>query len=353
MSVTTLNGADIETLLAPSGTRGQPLEGFDETYVDIVDYIIRCTHRIWEQKDVGLIRTHYSQDCPVHTLTGTISSTDAVIAGTLRTLSGFPDRTLYGEAVIWSGNESEGYLSSHRIVSHATNSGPSEFGAPTGRRVCFTTVADCLCRQNRIVEEWLVRDNSAIALQLGLAPRDIARRQAQTDRAASEEPQVWRTQQIDAIRHMPVTPFPDGAAPTPDTPHEFARWLFDAVWNHKRLKQVRDVYAPNASWSGPGGRRLFGWGEITGWIAALLSTFSGARVAIDHVGMVETSRGREIALRWRLAGRHDGPALYGPASGRDVLILAITHWLVESGRITEETTIFDEIAVLRQIEGGL
>ncbi|MDX1413776.1 MAG: hypothetical protein R3293_06265, partial [Candidatus Promineifilaceae bacterium] len=33
---------------ANSGRR-QELEGFDEDYVDIVDYIVRCTHKIWEE----------------------------------------------------------------------------------------------------------------------------------------------------------------------------------------------------------------------------------------------------------------------------------------------------------------
>ena len=29
------------------------MKGFEDTYVDIVDYIIRITHRIWEDQDVG------------------------------------------------------------------------------------------------------------------------------------------------------------------------------------------------------------------------------------------------------------------------------------------------------------
>jgi hypothetical protein len=44
--------------------------------------------------------------------------------GTRAVLAAFPDRTLVGEAVIWSGDEEEGYLSSHRITSHATHWAP-------------------------------------------------------------------------------------------------------------------------------------------------------------------------------------------------------------------------------------
>lgn len=350
--VTATAGLDIETLLAPAGPRAMPLAGFDELYVDLPDYILRCTHRIWEQKDVGLIETHYSDDCPIHTMTGTGGGMDSVIAGTLATLAGFPDRTLYGEAVIWSGDETAGYLSSHRITSHATHLGVSpEFGPATGRSVVFTTIADCLCRENRIVEEWLVRDNSAIALGLGLSPRTIAQAQAEADRAGGQGRAPWRLAAIEAVRAAPATPFPDDAPPT--EPEAFARWLFDAVWSHRRLGLVRAAYAPNARVQVPGGRRLFGWGETIGWLTALLSSIPDARIAPEHVAAIETGRGTEIAVRWRLAGRHAGPALYGAPSGEDVMILGVTHWTVRGGTIREEVTVFDEIGLLRQIAGGL
>lgn len=345
-------GLDIEALLAPAGPRSMPLAGFDDTYVDLTDYILRCTHRIWEQKDIGLIETHYSEGCPIHTMTGTGGGMDSVIAGTIATLAGFPDRTLHGEAVIWSGDETAGYLSSHRITSHATHLGPSpEFGPATGRAVTFTTIAECLCRENRIVEEWLVRDNSAIALGLGLSPRAIARTQAQADRAAGAGRAVWRREAIEAIRVQAPSPFPERAKPGDAA--AFAAWVFDAIWAHRRFARAREAYAPNARTQVPGGRRLFGHGEIIGWLAALFAAFPDGRVVIDHVAAVETARGTEIAVRWRLAGRHGGHALYGQPSGEDVLILAVTHWTVRAGLIREEWTVFDEIALLRQIEGGL
>jgi len=50
-------GRRIEEILAQRPRR-QALEGFEPIYSDIVDYILRCTHRIWEEKNVGLIVTH-------------------------------------------------------------------------------------------------------------------------------------------------------------------------------------------------------------------------------------------------------------------------------------------------------
>ena len=42
--------------LAPTDRpRSQSLDGFDDIYTDIVDYIVRCTHKNWDERDIGLI----------------------------------------------------------------------------------------------------------------------------------------------------------------------------------------------------------------------------------------------------------------------------------------------------------
>jgi len=115
-AIPNVGGRDIAEILAPQGSRRQPMPGFGEEYSDIVDYILRCTHRIWEQKDLGLIATHYAPDIRVHTMTGPVDGVGGVIAGTARTLSAFPDRTLTGEVVIWSAQSEGAYFSSHRIT---------------------------------------------------------------------------------------------------------------------------------------------------------------------------------------------------------------------------------------------
>jgi predicted ester cyclase len=347
-AIPNVGGRDIADILAPQGAPRQDIPGFDPEYADIVDYILRCTHRIWEQKDVGLIATHYAPDIVVHMMTGPTNGMDGVIAGTARTLSAFPDRNLTGEAVIWSDEGEGAYLSSHQITSSATNLGPSELGPATGKRITFTTIADCLCKANLIVEEWLVRDYSHMALQLGYHPRAVAKAQAEADKANGA--QAWRQEAMDGIRSLAPTLFPTGALPNPEhEPTAFAHAFMDHILNHRRFGLVRDAYSPAAHWSGPGGRRLFGWGEITGWFTALIGSFGDARVRVQHVAAVDDM----IAVCWELAGSHDGGALYGAASGEPIYLLAVTHWQVAHGMIVDEVTVFDEVALMRQMEGGL
>jgi predicted ester cyclase len=353
-AIPNVGGRDIAQILAPQGERRQDIGAFGPEYADIVDYILRCTHRIWEQKDVGLIATHYAPDIRVHMMTGPVDGMDGVIAGTARTLSAFPDRTLTGEAVIWSDEGNQTYLSSHRITSTATNLGTSELGPATGRKITFTTIADCLCKANLIIEEWLVRDYSGMALALGYRPRVVAKSHAAADRAKDVGKAIWRQEAMELVAAHPIGAFPDAHLPDlTQEPTAFAHAVFGAILNHRRFGLVREAYCPSAKWAGPGNRRLFGWGEITGWYTALIGSFGDANLRIDHVASVESERGTLIAVRWSMAGTHDGSALYGAPSGERIYILAVTHWLVRHGRIVDDVTIFDEVALLRQIEGGL
>ena len=56
-----------------------------------------------------------------------------------------------------------------------------------------------------------------------------------------------------------------------------------------------------------------------------------------------------IALRWWGAGTHRGGGRFGPPSGAPVLLLGISHFILEDGVVRREWTVLDELAVLRQI----
>jgi hypothetical protein len=349
IAVTYVPGRDIGELLSPAPGRRQPLKGFDPDYVDFVDYIIRCTHRIWEEKRLDLIRTHYTRDCVIHALGGEVRGAEAVVRNTARTLSAFPDRTLFGDHVIWSGDDRRGFYSSHRITSHLTNLGGSDYGPATGRHAVVVTIADCAVKANRIYEEWLVRDNLGLVLQLGLDPHAVARDQARKATAALRR---WRKSESCRVRaaHGPRTSaLPDARA----APAAFARAAMECLWNQRALGLARDVYAPAAAFIGPSGRDLLGPGEIVGFVASILGALPDACLGVDHVCAVDGPDGTtDVALRWTLAGRHAGPGLYGPPTDREILILGCTHWRIQDRRIVEDWTVFDELAVLAQVYGG-
>lgn len=120
----------------------QELPGFDPEYHDIVDYILKITHRIWEEKGIGVIYDTYHNDVTMHCASTNLVGIKDVVANTLMTLHSFPDRRLIGEQVSWSKHDTNGFLSAHRVLSAATNLG-EVWGRATGKKVNFRTVIDC------------------------------------------------------------------------------------------------------------------------------------------------------------------------------------------------------------------
>lgn len=330
--------------------RRQALAGFDETYSDIVDYVVRCTHRIWEQKNVGLIRTHYSPECVMHTLTGPARGLDAVVEGTIGALSGYTDRIVVAEDVIWSEDAPGLFLSSHRITSHATHMGddPGVGGAATLAAAGVTTIADCLVRENRIIEEWLVRDNLLAARQIGRDPWELARAQATRDSAGNAERHRWRTEWIERVRGTRAPEVPD------DHPGQLVVRAWKLALGDDLYGDASASYSPAAEIRWPSGRRGLGRGYWIGCLLQLRSALQDVRWLPDHVAARPLPRGDiAAAVRWSLVGRHCSGSVWGAPSDREMLIMGVTHCRLRGGVIVEEVTVFDELAVLRQTVGGL
>lgn len=348
--VTRVTRTDLDELLHPVPGRRQALPGFDDEFVDIADYIIRITWRIWEGGGVERIRDYYENDVVIHTPAGVVRGVDALVQNTRAMQKSFPDRTLWGDNVIWSNEGERGFYSSHRITSHMTNLGASEFGPATGRRATVVTIADCAVKENRIFEEWLVRDNLSLVWQLGFDPFDVARRFAASD--SRELRDGWRAE-CEALRAQPRAVHPH-TLPAPDTdPEEFAATVFHGLWCGDAGDWLSRAYSPVCRLHAPSGRELFGHGEIQAYLTSVRATLHDIALCLDHVSWIPCgARGLDLALRWRLTGLHQGDGLYGAATGQPVLIAGISQWRIVAGRVCEEWTVFDELSVLRQLRGA-
>ena len=341
-------GRTLDDLLE-EGPRRQDLPGYDPIYRDFVDYIIRCTHRIWEQKNVGLCRSHYSADCAIHTLAGPVTGVEAVVQNTITTLGATPDRLLIGEDVIWSDDGGGNLYSSHRIVSRSTHMGDDPLlGSATMVSNGVMTIADCLCRENRIVEEWLVRDNLRGVLQVGGDPWAIARAQATVDQHGDQARHSWRNAAIQRTRDEGDVAIPDGhpaAAPAA---------MLAAAFRDDLYGEASTVLSPAAEIRWPTNRHGWGRGFWVGCLTQIRASLHDVAWRLEHIAARPLPGGdTAVALRWSLAGTHRGNGVWGWSSGRELLVMAVSHYRLRGGLIVEDTTVFDELAVLRQIAGGL
>ncbi len=341
-------GRSLDDLLA-EGPQRQVLPGYDPIYRDFVDYIIRCTHRIWEQKNVGLCRSHYAEDCEIRTLAGPVSGVDAVVQNTVTTLSATPDRLLIGEDVIWSDDGKAGFYSSHRIMSQSTHMGDDPMlGDATMISNGVMTIADCLCRENRIVEEWLVRDNLRAVLQVGADPWSLARAQSAADQEGDQARHGWRQHWIMEIRDLQDILIPDGHPADAPAAMLAASWRNDLYGNATRaLSQACEIRWPT-------NRHGWGRGFWAGCLAQIRGALHDVSYRLEHIAARPLPRGDvAVALRWAVAGVHKGNGLWGVPTGRELLISAVSHYRLRGGSIVEDITVFDELAVLRQVCGGL
>lgn len=343
---------DIEDFVAAAGTeRHQPMQGFDEDYVDIVDYIVRCTHKIWEERAIGLIYTHYGHNAMVHTSDGITYGREIMVEDTIQRQAAFPNARGYADDVIWGGNDQEGFHSSHRFVIVGRNTGYSIYGPPTGRWVTELGVAHCLVKENRIVEEWIVRDGLRIVRQLGLDEHELARKFAARDVELGRKPAKPLPQgEIERLRgQLPPEPYPEGEGGWSD-PEALVRRNIHEVWNWRLLNKVDERYAPNYVAYVPSNQTLYGRGDYKAFVLALLAAFPDAHMLVDHVcWLPHGPNGYRVATRWTIQGTHSGPGIYGEPTGKRIRLMGVTHQHIENGQFVKEWTVFDEFILLKQL----
>jgi predicted ester cyclase len=344
---------DIGDIMSAANTgRRQPMQGFDEDYVDIVDYIIRCTHKIWEEKGIALIYSHYAHNVFIETSDGVTYGRDAVIAASLRTMNAFPNIRLIGDDVIWSGNDRDGYHSSHRIYWTGTNTGYSIYGRPTGHAIQRYGIAHCLVKENRIVEEWIARDELALVLQLGFNPHELARTMvaAEVEKFGSSHTQPGVKGELERLQGQGTPePFPEPMHDSFDVDY-FVRRAFHEIWNWRALQKVDDYFAQNHWAYVPANQVVQGLGDYKAYIVSLLAAFSDLTLHVDHLNWVQEDNGRyRVAIRWTMQGTHDGPGWYGPPTGKRIRILGISHQHIENEKIVREWLVYDAFALLKQL----
>ena len=331
---------------AANSGRRQPLDGFDTDYVDIVDYIVRCTHKIWEEKAIGLIYTHYAHNVLVHYSSGIMYGREGMVNNTIMRVAAFSDRRAYADDVIWGGDETNGFYSSHRVASFGTNTGHTEHGPPTGRKVFRWGIADCFVIQNRIVEEWLASDGVTELRQMGYDPLELAHKSV-----TAKLP--YTHGEIDRMPTGQYAPeFHD--VPSPDDPQAFIGAVLHNLWNARLVNMVRAHYSSGHVAFVPGNRKLYGFGDYENFVITLMASFPDVALTIDHQCVLgNEARGYRVATRMTLQGTHDGFGPYGAPTGRRIFLIAIAHHIIRGGKIVQEWMVFDEFALLKQLHAKL
>lgn len=324
------------------------MRGFEDGYVDIVDWIIRITDRIWEDQDVGYIYDTYRPGCRVFTDSGPMYHVEPVVEGTVQSINAFPDARHIADDVIWAGNEDQGFATSHRAINVGHHLGPWRWGAPTGRKIQMWVIANCVSEENQIFEEWVLYNQVARLRQCGVDVVAAARRWGNEGLSLPiSEREITEVERLIGGR-IPV-PAAEPSATTDDI-DGLIRALFHNLYNRRDLSAVDRLYATNVRWHGGSDREGYGRADVRAMARNLLSTFPDLGVNVDEVyWMGNAADGYAISVRWTGIGTHRGYGLYGTPTGRRVHIWGLSQLYISQGRIVEEWALFNEFDVLAQL----
>ncbi len=317
------------------------MKGFDQRWQEFPDYIIGITKEIWEDRGIDTLYHYYAPDIVVRSPPSVATGNKGVIAATMANLSEFPDRTLLGEDVIWSGTPEEGMLSSHRLLSTATHLGNGVYGKATGKKLVYRIIADCHAINNQINDEWLIRDQGAIVRQMGLEPADYAR--DLIDKEGGPEKCV-----------KPLCPENDLEGPYMGrgNDNEWGQQYGDILTRimGADLAVIPKKYDRACQLEYPGGQTAHSYPAADRFWMGLRASFPSAEFTIDHqIGRDDEMMPPRAAIRWSLFGKHDGWGAFGAPSGAEVYILGACHAEFGPWGLRREYVLFDETAIWKQI----
>ncbi len=317
------------------------MKGFDPKFRDFPDYIIGITKEIWEDRGIATLHDYYSPDIVVRSPASVVVGNQNVIGATMATLAEFPDRTLLGEDVIWSGTPEAGMLSSHRLLSTATHLADGVYGPASGKKLTYRILADCHAINNQINDEWLIRDQGAIVRQMGWDPKAYA-----ADLIAKE-----------GGPESCVKPL----TPKTDQPGPYTAQGNDNAWGAKYadilirimnadMAVIPAEYDRAVQAEYPGGITGHSYAAVDRFWMGLRASFPNATFSIDHqIGRDDDMMPPRAAIRWSLTGKHDGWGVFGAPTGAEVYVLGISHAEFGPWGLRREFTLFDETSVWKQI----
>ena len=339
--VTRIRQRNTAELLVPTGVRTQPMAGFEDNFTDIVDYIVRITEQIWSDQAVGRIYDTYDANCTIYTTGGVVRSVEQVIASTTMGIHAGPDGEAHHLNVAWSGDESEGFYTSHLGFSRSTNRSASPYGPATGRRLGRFFVADCVSKDNRIHTEWLVRDNGVAVRQMGFDLHETAKHLAQVPL-----PETSVTSAPTRLQGQAPRIAYDGPTKTVEG------WVanhFSRIWDMRRFDLIPESYAYDVIAHWAGGRVAAGQRNVGSMIIGLLASIPDATLRVEHVCWSDETDGVIVAVRWSLEGTSQSGGLLGDVpAGRPVSVMGMSHMRFAGPVVVEEWTMFDEVAVIAQ-----
>lgn len=307
-----------------------------QPFVDIVDFVERTTYAIWNDRRADLIPDCYGPHSVIWGDSGS-SFGSAVTTDSQHAQASYPDLMGLIPDTIWTGDDASGYRTSMRWVSRGTNTGPGPQGAPTGRVVHDTCIANCVVLGDQYLEEWTVSDGRFYAEQLGL---DLDTAVRLNHRPVAEPGADYRSARDQGATVPAIPERVDGAG-------EFVVDLLDGLYNHRDLSLVERRYAGGAPYVFGASRWNVGHDGVRSEVARRLDLLPDLTLRVDELYWLDDApRRSRVAVRYRISGTADVEG-----TERRISLMGIHHVHVRGDLVVAEWAELDELALHAQLAG--
>lgn len=326
----------------------QSLRGFEAAYRNIIDYIVRITYRIWEDREVEYIRATYADDARTYDDYGLQLGDEKIVQDTHHTTGAFSDIQLIADEIVWAGDDELGFHTSHRTLIRGTNDGDGKYGPATGKSVDVLVIANCVSLENEIFLEHVQYNSSAMLQQLGFDLEEaVAGLVAAPPAGWPRNEKTWRQMRRAA---SPARPLSEGEPVSGFDVDRFVRSHFNELWNRRNAEVLAADCSPALAFQGPTNRAFSGLASYREFVVALTGPFAELEFQMDEVYWMGNDReGYLSSERWSAEGVHASPGLYGEPTDRPVQIWGITQHEIRDGCILREWTLFNELDLRMQI----
>lgn len=343
------NGADVGGRRTVDSEPRPALFQSEDRDRDVRNGAASRTTAIWERHGIGRMYDLYTHNVPQHGMAGTRYGREQVIADVIQMQAAFPELRLLTDDVVWTGNDVDGYRTSHRCTLVGRNTGHSIFGSPTGRQVAVRWCIQRTVREGRIREEWAFNDELSLIRQLGLPLETTIGKLTPPPLDALGVDVVGQVERIRG-QATPEVLAPEGEG---GDVGDLVRRVMHRIWNWRRLDRIDDYFVDNFRYHGASGRERYGRAQYAAYVLSVLAMFPDAAMHVDDLywNGNETD-GYRTAVRWTLLGTHTGPGGYGEPTNRQIRMQGISQHRIYGGRFVEEWTLFNEFQVLQYLWCG-
>jgi predicted ester cyclase len=316
--------------------------------LDVESFLRDGVEVLWNQKMLGSIPDQYAPQALIHVGAEEIlHGSQQLLECAVQCLAAFPDLRVFIDDVIYVERPAA-YVTSVRWTAVGRNTGPSVFGAATGRRVVVTGICNSRIERGRYVEQWIELGDGDLGRQLGFNERSALQRL--WPNAAEDEFDETFNQ---GTMKRPAQGGPEGRSieiSAQSTVGMLISTCVDTIWNRRQIGEVERFFASHYRERGPGSRTLFGRDELQTDIVSLMGAFPDLQMYIDDVFWDGDQRGGcQSSMRWTLLGTNSGPSVYGPPTNTSLRLSGITNHRIEDGQIVEGWTAYSELSLARRL----